>query len=258
MKFTSFLSAVLVFTIFTANAENEPAVLQFLPAPRIFPPIYRIRADLLLSRTSHEIILRTREPNWIATYPERTRGVVDYNKLSNGRYEAVINDNYAKGGYKTFRIDLIRPGVELHYEGSSVTDELIEDLPADGDVRAIDEDDLRYDRPRLYASMTEICSDGQIHHAADTLRSPNDYRSFPQREIRDIVYYIAQSLANNASMSSFQINTLSRCVHSVAQLMKLCPTFSLVVLTKSRYGQWLSISSFLCYPARLLKLNSQC
>ena len=78
--------------------------------------------------------------------------MVDYNKLSNGRYEAVINDNYAKGGYKTFRIDLIRPGVELHYEGSSVTDELIEDLPADGDVRAIDEDDLRYDRPRLYGN----------------------------------------------------------------------------------------------------------
>ncbi|CEG66272.1 hypothetical protein RMATCC62417_02882 [Rhizopus microsporus] len=150
MKFTSLLSAVLVFTLSAANAEKEPAVLQFLPAPRVFPPEYRIRADLLLSRTTHEIILRTKEPNWIATYPERTRGVVDYNGLPQGRYNAIINDNDVKSGDKTFRIDLTRPGAEFHYEGTSVTDESIDDLPADGYVRPIDDDDLRYGYPRFY------------------------------------------------------------------------------------------------------------
>ncbi|KAG1212653.1 hypothetical protein G6F69_003507 [Rhizopus microsporus] len=150
MKFTSLLSAVLVFTLSAANAEKEPAILQFFPAPRVFPPEYRIHANLLLSRTSHEIILRTKEPNWLAGYPERTRGVVDYERLPQGRYTAVINDNDANGKGKTLRIDLIRPGEEFHYEGTSVTDESIDDLPADGYVHPIDDDDLLYDRPRFY------------------------------------------------------------------------------------------------------------
>ncbi|KAF7724835.1 hypothetical protein EC973_000720 [Apophysomyces ossiformis] len=149
MKFTSLLSAVLIFALSAANAEKEPAILQFMPAPRIFPPEYRIRADLLISRTSHEIILRTKEPNWVASYPERTRGVVDYSQRPQGRYDAVINDNDAKGGDKTFRIDLTRPGAEFHYEGTSVTDESIDNLPADGYVRTI-EDDFRQDYHRFY------------------------------------------------------------------------------------------------------------
>ena len=85
-----------------------------------------------------------------------------------------------------------------------------------------------------------------------------DYRSFQQRKISGIVYYIAQSLANNAFMSSFHINTLPYCVHSVVPLTKLYPIFSSVVLIKLRYEQWLSISSFLDSHARFLKLNSQC
>ncbi|CDS07121.1 hypothetical protein LRAMOSA09644 [Lichtheimia ramosa] len=142
MKFTSLLSVVLVFAISAANAEKEPAILQFYPAPRIFPPEYRIHANLLLSRTSHEIILRTKEPNWLASYPEKTHGVVDYDKLPQGQYKAVINDNdNSKSGEKFFRIDLTRPGGEFHYQGTSVTDEVIEDLPADGSVRAINDDD---------------------------------------------------------------------------------------------------------------------
>ncbi|CDS12918.1 hypothetical protein LRAMOSA05102 [Lichtheimia ramosa] len=155
MKFTSLLSAVLVFAISTANAEREPAILQFFPAPRIFPPEYRIHANLLKSQTSHEIILRTKEPNWIASYPERTRGVVDYTQLPQGRYNAIINDNNAKGGDKTFRIDLVRPGGEFHYEGSSVADEDIEDLPADGYVRDLDDDfqDFRCSRHRYYRNQ---------------------------------------------------------------------------------------------------------
>ncbi|KAF7728457.1 hypothetical protein EC973_006137 [Apophysomyces ossiformis] len=149
MKFASLLSAVLVFALSAANAEKEPAKLRFLPAPRVFPPEYRLRADLAFSRTSHEIILRTKEPNWIASYPDLTRGEVNYNQLPLGRYDAIINDNDAQGNGKTFRIDLVRPGGEFHYVGTSVTDESINDLPADGYVRTID-DDFRHGHPRLY------------------------------------------------------------------------------------------------------------
>ncbi|KAI7876020.1 hypothetical protein K492DRAFT_182105 [Lichtheimia hyalospora FSU 10163] len=139
MKFTSLFSAVLVFALSAVNAEREPAVLQFMPVPRIFPPEYRIRADLLLSRTSHEIILRTKEPNWIASYPEGTRGTVEYTQLPAGKYAAVINDNYDNSGDKTFRINFSRPGATFSFEGSSVTDESLNDLKADGFIRAVEE-----------------------------------------------------------------------------------------------------------------------
>ncbi|KAJ8659925.1 hypothetical protein O0I10_004518 [Lichtheimia ornata] len=140
MKFISLLSIVSVFVLSAINAEKEPAVLQFFPAPRIFPPEYRIHANLLVSRTSHEIILRTKEPNWLASYPEKTRGVVEYDKLPQGQYSAIINDNDAKGGDKTFRIELTRPESVFHYEGTSVTDEAVEGLQADAYVRAINDD----------------------------------------------------------------------------------------------------------------------
>ncbi|CDH51024.1 predicted protein [Lichtheimia corymbifera JMRC:FSU:9682] len=140
MKFISLLSAVLAFALSAAYAKRERATLQFFPAPRRFPPEYRIHANLLESGTSHEIILRTKEPNWLAGYPEETRGVVDYTELPRGQYGAIINDNDAKGGDKTFRIDLARAGAEFHYEGTSVTDKYVDDLPADGYVRALNED----------------------------------------------------------------------------------------------------------------------
>ena len=139
MKFTSLFSAVLVFSLSAVNAESEPAVLQFFPAPRIFPPEYRIHANLLLSHTSHEIILRTKKPNWIASYPEETRGVVEYSARPTGKLAAVINDNDATGGGKTFRIDLTSPGGKFHYEGTSVTDERIDGLEADGYIRPIED-----------------------------------------------------------------------------------------------------------------------
>ncbi|KAJ8659924.1 hypothetical protein O0I10_004517 [Lichtheimia ornata] len=158
MKFISLLSIVLVSVLSAAYAEKEPAVLQFLPAPRIFPPEYRIRADFLNSRTSHEFILRTKEPNWLASYPERSRGVVDYSELPKGRYNAIINDNDAKGGDKVLRIDLTRPGAEFHYEGTSVTDEPVDDLPADGYAREIEDDDFRYYRSsRFYRNQDRHC-----------------------------------------------------------------------------------------------------
>ncbi|CAO3697768.1 hypothetical protein G6F70_008995 [Rhizopus microsporus] len=150
MKFTSLLSVVLIFTLSAANAEREQAVLQFLPAPRIFPPWYIIHANFLSSRTSCRIQLRTKEPNWVAEPFQTTQGVVDYVMFQNGRYDAVINDNDAKGGEKTFRIDLTGSGGEFHYEGSSVTDEWIENLQADGDVSNFGDDDLRYSYPRFY------------------------------------------------------------------------------------------------------------
>ncbi|RCH95177.1 hypothetical protein CU097_013649 [Rhizopus azygosporus] len=146
MKFTS----LLVFTLSSANAEKEPTVLQFLPVPHIFPPMYRIRAELLSSRTSHEIVLRTDSPDLFAYYSQRTRGVVNYEKLPNGQYNVVINDNDAKGGDEPFRIDLIRSGEEFHYEGTSVTYKWIDDVKGYGNVRAIDDDGLRYGHPRFY------------------------------------------------------------------------------------------------------------
>ncbi|KAJ8659927.1 hypothetical protein O0I10_004520 [Lichtheimia ornata] len=137
MKFISLLSAVLVFVLSAANAEKEVATLEFLPAPRIFPPLYRIRADFSKSRTSHEITLITKERNWLASFPERSSGEVEYDQLPSGQYSAIINDNDAKGGDKTFRIDLTRPGAEFHYEGTSVADEAVEGLQADAHVRAM-------------------------------------------------------------------------------------------------------------------------
>ncbi|KAI7885192.1 hypothetical protein K492DRAFT_191278 [Lichtheimia hyalospora FSU 10163] len=154
MKFTSLVSAVLVIALSAVNAEKEPAVLQFLPAPHIFPPIYIIRADLRSSRTSHQIALYTKGRNWIASYPEKSRGVVEYNELPTGRFAAIINDNDAKGGDKTFRIDFSRPGAEFHYEGTSVTEEWIEGLSADAQVRAIDDDDdFRHGNSRFYRNQ---------------------------------------------------------------------------------------------------------
>ncbi|KAJ8659926.1 hypothetical protein O0I10_004519 [Lichtheimia ornata] len=153
MKFISLLSIVLVFALSAAYAEKEPAILQFFPAPRVFPPEYRIHANFLLSRTSHEIILRTKEPNWLASYPQKTRGVVEYDELPKGQYRAIINDNDAKTGDKTFRIDLVRPGAEFHYEGTSVADEDIEDLPADGYVHELEDDEFRYRSSRFYRNQ---------------------------------------------------------------------------------------------------------
>lgn len=151
MKFTTLLSAVLVFTISAVNAVREEARLLFLPAPRIFPPMYRIRADLSSSRISYEIVMNTREPNWLAGYPTTSKGVIEFNELPDGRCHALINDNNSKGGDKTFTFDLERSGVKFHYEGTSVTDEQIEDLPADGYVRTIDDDDYYfYSRSRFY------------------------------------------------------------------------------------------------------------
>ncbi|RCH91190.1 hypothetical protein CU097_011453 [Rhizopus azygosporus] len=89
----------------------------------------------------------------------------------------------------------------------------------------------------------------------DPLIRPQSYRKYllsqrslkrkqyePAREIHGVGCYIERFLANNASISSFQINTLPRCVHSVVPLMKLHPISSSVVLIKPRYEQWLSIS----------------
>ena len=135
MKFTSLFSAVLVFALSAVNAEKEPAILQFMPAPRIFPPMYIIRADLPLSGTSHEIVLYTRESSWIASYPEKSHGEVEYSALPTGEYAALINDNDGNNGDKTFRIDLTRPGGEFHYAGTSVTERWIENVQADARVR---------------------------------------------------------------------------------------------------------------------------
>ncbi|CEI86864.1 hypothetical protein RMCBS344292_01290 [Rhizopus microsporus] len=72
------------------------------------------------------------EPRFLAYEYTITRGMIDYKKLPNGRYDAVINDNDIKGGEKTLRIDFTRSGEEFHYEGSSVNDEWIENMPATG------------------------------------------------------------------------------------------------------------------------------
>lgn len=107
MKFASLLSAVLVFALSAVNVEKEEARLLFLPSPhRIFPPRYIIRADLFSSGTSYEIVLDTKVPNWVTEYPERSNGVIEYNTLHNGYYNALINDNDYKDGTKTFRLDL--------------------------------------------------------------------------------------------------------------------------------------------------------
>ncbi|ORE11384.1 hypothetical protein BCV72DRAFT_300966 [Rhizopus microsporus var. microsporus] len=86
----------------------------------------------------------------------------------------------------------------------------------------------------------------------------DDYRSFQQREMRDIGCYIERSLANNVYIPLFQVNTIPCRVHSVVALMKLRLIFSAVVLTKSYCERWFSISSFQDYPAHLLKLNNPC
>ncbi|KAI7878093.1 hypothetical protein K492DRAFT_197143 [Lichtheimia hyalospora FSU 10163] len=152
MKFTSFFSAALVFALSAVNAKQEPAVLHLLPTSHEFPQEYVVRINLLSSETSREIILRTKEPNWITPGPVGSHGIVNYNQLPNGPFGAVINDNYANGGRKAFRIDLTRPGEEFHYEGTSVTDEFIENLPADGYVRAI-ENVFRHGNSRYYRNQ---------------------------------------------------------------------------------------------------------
>ncbi|CDS07101.1 hypothetical protein LRAMOSA09624 [Lichtheimia ramosa] len=136
MKFTSLLSVVLVFAISAANAEKELATLQFIPASEPSPPEYRLRVDLHSSDTSHEIILRTEGQTWLTTSPQTSRGVVDNNNngLSKGRFNAVINDNDAKGNGKKLTIDLVGSGGEFHYEGTSVTEESIDYLSAEGFV----------------------------------------------------------------------------------------------------------------------------
>ncbi|KAF7723752.1 hypothetical protein EC973_001728, partial [Apophysomyces ossiformis] len=119
MKFASVLSAVLVFALSAANAETERANILFLPAVRMFPPMYRLRIDLVSSKTTYELTLKTKEPNWVASYPDRSRGVVEYSEVPVGRSNAVINDNDLKGGDKTFMIDLYKYGKVFHYEGTS-------------------------------------------------------------------------------------------------------------------------------------------
>ncbi|KAL1914166.1 uncharacterized protein VTP21DRAFT_10265 [Calcarisporiella thermophila] len=141
MRFLHAFFAFFALVLFVVSAEKEPAILQFYPAPRIFPPEYRIRANLLLSRKSYEIILRTQEPNWLASYPERSRGLVEYNVLPGGPYDAVINDNVNDGGEKILGIKLSRRGADFLFKGSSVTDEVVHDLPAKAIVRPIDDDD---------------------------------------------------------------------------------------------------------------------
>ncbi|KAI7884566.1 hypothetical protein K492DRAFT_234719 [Lichtheimia hyalospora FSU 10163] len=132
MKFTSLLSAVLVFALSAVNAKKEPAVIQFRPAPRTSPPSYVIQIDLLSSHILQEIMLRTKAPNYLADVPERSHGVVDYSELPDGVFDVIINDNDANGVEKTFRIDIGGPEVKFHYEGTSVTDEQIKELQADG------------------------------------------------------------------------------------------------------------------------------
>ena len=137
MKFTSLFSAVLVFALSAVNAESEPAVLQVLSTSDDAPPEYRINATMSSSLTSFEMLLSTKEPNGIPFFTETTSGVAEYNELPIGKFDAIINDNNATGYGKTFRIDLSRPGVEFHYEGTSVTDESIDNLLADANIQAI-------------------------------------------------------------------------------------------------------------------------
>lgn len=98
--------------------------------------------------------MNTRDPNWVAGYPTTTNGVVEFDTLPNGRYYALINDNNSKGGDKTFTLDLEKSGVKFHYEGTSVTDEYIHDLEADGYVYQVDDDDFSpYSHSRFYRNQ---------------------------------------------------------------------------------------------------------
>lgn len=134
MKFTTLISAVLVFAISAAHAAYEPAVLEFLQAAHVFPPEYRIHVNLINRGTSHEIFLNTKQPNSIASYPQKSRGMIEYTDLPKGEYDAVINDNDSKDGVKSFRLELTRPGAKLYFKGDSLTGEPIHNMQADGYV----------------------------------------------------------------------------------------------------------------------------
>lgn len=109
-----------------------------MPDPGSYPPEYKIKLDLRTSKTSYEIMLSTKEQNSVAGYSERSSGTVDYDKPLDGQYGATINDNTAKGtGKKKLILDLTRPGAKFHYEGTSIADEDVDNVPADGYVRAI-------------------------------------------------------------------------------------------------------------------------
>ncbi|KAI7886604.1 hypothetical protein K492DRAFT_186464 [Lichtheimia hyalospora FSU 10163] len=135
MKFTSLLSAVMVFGLSAVNAEREEAVLRRLILPSVSPPDYRFAVYLEHIGYRYDIILRTKDRHFGEFFTEESRGIVEYDPPPIGEVEAVINDNYANGSdEKTFRIDLEGPGAEFHFEGTSVIRESIDNLTAHGQI----------------------------------------------------------------------------------------------------------------------------
>ncbi|KAJ8655467.1 hypothetical protein O0I10_008753 [Lichtheimia ornata] len=152
MKFTTLLSAILVFAISAANADREQAQLQFLQAPHAFPPMYKIRIDLPSSGKSFEIILYSYEPTQFARYAKKSIGEVYYDNPPHHFFNAIINDDYNEDGDKIFRMDLTGSEGEFHfhYEGTSVTDGPVENLQGEGHISSDDDDDFGYSRSRFY------------------------------------------------------------------------------------------------------------
>ncbi|KAI7878091.1 hypothetical protein K492DRAFT_197142 [Lichtheimia hyalospora FSU 10163] len=137
MKFTSFFSAVLVFALSAVNAREEPAYLQFLEAPRGPMPRYKIRADLLLSETSYEIVLRPKDSNWIYPDTYESGGRVNYDQMPTGQITAIIDENYNIDYNKTLSIDLFGSGGICRFEGTGVTNDTIAYVEAEGQAHVI-------------------------------------------------------------------------------------------------------------------------
>lgn len=149
MKFIALLTAILVFAISAANAAKEGVTLKFSRIDGIYPPLYQIRTKV--ADTTYDIMLQTFELNGLPRGTRFSDGTIEYdnNAILEGTYDAVINNNDAKNGDKTLRLDLVGP-VAIHYEGTSITDERIYDLKGEGTVHRDGGDDFGYSRHRFY------------------------------------------------------------------------------------------------------------
>lgn len=140
MKFSSLLVVFAGLLLTVVSAARYPAVLKFLPAPRIYPPPYFTLIDLPLhGKTIRVNLWQLESPQHLTeAYPGRvSRGYIEVDDISafDGRYPALVNDDT-----ESLHLRIQGDSQVLVFIGQSATEQEVKDLKVRADVKPQDDD----------------------------------------------------------------------------------------------------------------------
>ncbi|KAJ8653090.1 hypothetical protein O0I10_011231 [Lichtheimia ornata] len=143
MKFSSLFVVFTSLLLTVVSAARYPAILKFLPSPRIFPPPYFTVIDLPTIEQSIRVNLwQLGSPQDLTqAYPgQLSRGYVEVDDLSafDGRYAGLVNDDTENLEVKIHRDD----GKMFTFIGQSATEETVTNMKVRADVIPQDDVDL--------------------------------------------------------------------------------------------------------------------